>query len=227
MLQKLIRTSQAMPHADATNDAYAAALAHSSRVRRLRVLLPVSAAIISAIFIGVSFVRAYLPENLTIQSAKIEDGKIVMESPAIAGRNDDGISYSMTATRALQDIANPNMITLENVKAAMPLNDDVIARVTAEGGVFDRSADRLDMTKPFQVNMSNGITADFQSALLDVPRSLMETKDPVRITMEEGSIVAKSMKITDNGKTILFAGQVQINLAGSALSNQGNQSPAP
>lgn len=227
MLQKLIRTSQAMPHAEATNDAYAAALAHSSRVRRLRVLLPVSAAIISAIFIGVSFVRAYLPENLTIQSAKIEDGKIVMESPAIAGRNDDGISYSMTATRALQDIANPNMITLENVKAAMPLNDDVIARVTAEGGVFDRSADRLDMTKPFQVNMSNGITADFQSALLDVPRSLMETKDPVRITMEEGSIVAKSMKITDNGKTILFAGQVQINLAGSALSNQGNQSPAP
>jgi lipopolysaccharide export system protein LptC len=227
MLQKLIRTSQAVPHAEATNDAYAAALAHSSRVRRLRVLLPVSAAIISAIFIGVSFVRAYLPENLTIQSAKIEDGKIVMESPAIAGRNDDGISYSMTATRALQDIANPNMITLENVKAAMPLNDDVIARVTAEGGVFDRSADRLDMTKPFQVNMSNGITADFQSALLDVPRSLMETKDPVRITMEEGSIVAKSMKITDNGKTILFAGQVQINLAGSALSNQGNQSPAP
>jgi lipopolysaccharide export system protein LptC len=227
MLQKLIRNSQAMPYAETQDDAYGAALAHSRRVRRLRVLLPVSAAIISAIFIGVSFVRAYLPENLTIQSAKIEDGKIVMESPAIAGRNDDGISYSMTATRALQDIANPNMITLENVKAAMPLNDDVIARVTAEGGVFDRSADRLDMTKPFQVNLSNGITAYFQSALLDVPRSLMETSDPVRITMEEGSIVAKSMKITDNGKTILFAGQVQINLAGSALSNQGNQSPAP
>jgi lipopolysaccharide export system protein LptC len=227
MLQKLIRTSQATPHGEAPNDAYGAALAHSRRVRRLRVLLPVSAAIISAIFIGVSFVRAYLPENLTIQSAKIEDGKIVMESPAIAGRNDDGISYSMTATRALQDIANPNMITLENVKAAMPLNDDVIARVTAEGGVFDRSADRLDMTKPFQVNLSNGITADFKSALLDVPRSLMETSDPVRITMEQGSIVAKSMKITDNGKTILFAGQVQINLEGSALSNQGNQSPAP
>ncbi|WP_246659157.1 LPS export ABC transporter periplasmic protein LptC [Rhizobium sp. FY34] len=216
-----------MPEAAATGDAYKAALAHSRHVRRLRIMLPVAAAVISAIFIAVSFVRAYLPENITIQSAKIEDGKIVMESPAIAGRNDKGMSYSMTATRALQDLLNPNMITLENVKAAMPLNDDVVARVTAQGGIFDRSADRLDMNKPFQVDLSNGITANFEDAVLDVPRSMMETSAPVRITMEQASIVAKSMKITDNGKTILFAGQVQVNLAGSALTHQGNKSPAP
>lgn len=227
MLQKLIRTSQDMPAAGATGDAYKAALAHSRHVRRLRFLLPVVALVISAIFIAVSFVRAYLPENISIQSAKIEDGKIVMESPAIAGRNDKGLSYSMTANRALQDLVNPNMITLENVKAAMPLNDDVVARVTAQGGIFDRSADRLDMNKPFQVDLSNGITANFQTAILDVPRSMMETSDPVRITMEQASIVAKSMKITDNGKTILFVGQVQVNLAGSALTHQGNKSPAP
>ena len=91
-------------------------------MKKLKVLLPVAALIVSMLFIGVSFIRTFLPENLTIQSATIEDGKIVMESPAIAGRNDDGVSYSMTATRALQDLADPNMITLENVKAAMPMS---------------------------------------------------------------------------------------------------------
>ncbi|SIR12824.1 lipopolysaccharide export system protein LptC [Rhizobium sp. RU35A] len=207
--------------------AYRSALAHSRRVQRLRVLLPVAAAVISAAFIGVSFVRAYLPENLTIQSATIEDGKIVMESPAMAGRNAKGISYSLTATRALQDVAKPDMIELENVKAAVPLNADVIARVVASAGLFDRSADRLNMTHPFTVNLSNGISAEFQSAFIDVPQSMMESNTPVRITTDKASIVAQSMKMSDKGHTITFAGQVQVNLAGAALRNQGKPSPAP
>jgi lipopolysaccharide export system protein LptC len=226
MLQKTT-TQHGSTLMDARTNAYRAAMAHSRRVRRLRVLLPVAATVISAIFIAVSVVRTYLPENLTIQSATIEDGKIVMESPAIAGRNEKGISYSLTATRALQDLTDQNMITLENVKAAMPMNEDVIARVTAQGGIFDRSKDRLNMTKPFQVNLSNGITADFQTAFLDVPQSTMETTDPVKITTDKASIVAQTMKMSDKGRTITFAGQVQVNLAGAALTNQGNQSPAP
>jgi lipopolysaccharide export system protein LptC len=227
MLQTTTDISHAATAGSGHHDAYKAALAHSRRVRRLRVALPLTAALVSAVFIGVSFVRAYLPENLSVQSAKIEDGKIVMESPAIAGRNEQGISYSLTATRALQDLTNPNMITLENVKAAMPLNQDVIARVSAAGGIFDRSADKLDMTQPFQVNLSNGITANFKSAQLDVPRSTMETSDPVQITTNDAAIVANSMKISDNGKTLLFAGQVQVTLERSALSKEGNQSASP
>lgn len=226
MLQKLAHTPETPQQGGGQNKAYSAALSHSRRVRRLRVLLPVAAAIVSAIFIGVTFIRSYLPENLTVQSARIEDGKIVMESPAVAGRNERGISYSMTAVRALQDIANPDMITLENVKAAMPMSGDVIARVAAKSGIFDRAKDQLTMTAPFQVNLSNGVTADFQSAHLDVPKSVMETTDPVKITTNTASVVAQSMKILDNGKTIRFAGQVQVNLKGSALQNQDNQSPA-
>lgn len=183
-------------------------------------LLPVIALIISMIFIGVSFIRTFLPENLTIQSAKIEDGKIVMESPAIAGRNDDGVSYSMTATRALQDIADPNMISLENVKAAMPMSKDVIARVVASGGVFDRSTDRMKMTAPFDVNLSNGLTAQFQSANLDVKAGTLDTPDKIRISTPEASIVADSMKITDKGKTITLIGGIRINLEASSLNNQ-------
>jgi lipopolysaccharide export system protein LptC len=75
-------------------DPYRLAVSHSARVKRLKILLPIGAFIISLAFFGVSVVRAYLPENLQIASAKIENGKVVMEKPAIAGRNEDGISYS-------------------------------------------------------------------------------------------------------------------------------------
>jgi len=191
---------------------YDAAVAHSSRVSRLKVLLPIAAAVISLLFIGVAIVRTYLPENLSIESAKIEDGKIVMERPAISGRNSDGISYSMLATKALQDIENPNMITLLDVKAAVPINDDVIARVTAQSADFDRGADVLDLTKPFDVNLSNGITAHFLSAHLDIPGGIMNTSDAVNISLDEGSIVADSMKITD---------KVRVHLDPAAIRNKG------
>ena len=203
-------------------DAYQAAVAHSTRVRKLRIWLPIGAVVISAIFISVSVIRAYLPENLSVESARIEDGKIVMERPAIAGRNDDGISYSMTAVRALQDIANPNMITLEDVKAAVPLNVNTIARVVATEGIFDRGTDRMELTAPFDVNLSNGTTAKFQSAQLDVVAGTLNTDDPVSIDTEQASIVAQSLKITDKGRTITFAGQVRVKIEAAAIRNRGS-----
>ncbi|MGF0537570.1 LPS export ABC transporter periplasmic protein LptC [Agrobacterium sp. ES01] len=203
-------------------NAYASALRHSVRVRRLKVLLPIAATLISLAFIAVSVVRTYLPENLNIDSARIENGKIVMEKPAISGRNKDGISYSMRAERALQDIKNPNIITLEDIAAAVPVNDKVTARVVATSGIFDRTADRLDMEEPFTLTLSNGLVADFQSAHLDIPGGNMDTSDPVSIKANEASIVADSLKITDKGRTITFAGHVKVNIEPSTIRQQGN-----
>lgn len=220
MLQQIRKTAGLavlQPHADA----YQAALAHSSRVSKLKILLPVAAAIISAAFIVVSIVRAYLPESLSVESARIENGKIVMERPAISGRNNSGITYSMTASRALQDIQNPNMISLENVNAAVPINKDVIARVIATGADFDRGHDLLNLASPFDVNLSNGITARFKSAHLDIDAGVMNTQDKIDISMKEGSIVADSLKITDKGRNITFVGQVRLNLKPAAIRNQG------
>ncbi|MBP1841884.1 lipopolysaccharide export system protein LptC [Rhizobium petrolearium] len=221
MLQHIRKTAGLVAALEPHADAYQAALAHSALVRKLKILLPVAAGLISIVFIGVSIIRAYLPEDLSIESARIENGKIVMERPAISGRNNEGISYSMIANRALQDIQNPNMITLEDVKAAVPINDDVIARVTATGADFDRGTDMLDLTAPFDVNLSNGITARFKSAHLDVNAGFLDTRDPVDISMKEGSIVADSLKITDKGRIITFIGQVRVHLDPATIRNQG------
>ena len=222
MLQRMLKSPVPAFVGVADGDAYQAALAHSVRVRKLRVWLPISAAVISLVFIAVSVARAYLPENLSVENATIENGKIVMERPAMAGRNDDGVSYSMTASRALQDIQNPNMITLENVKAAVPINEETIARVVATEGLFDRGTDRMQMTAPFDVNLSNGITAKFQSARLDVAGGTLETDDPITIDTEQASIVAQSLKITDKGRTITFAGQVRVDIEAAAVRNKGS-----
>ncbi|HZG27744.1 MAG TPA: LPS export ABC transporter periplasmic protein LptC, partial [Ensifer sp.] len=123
--------------------AYSRAVRHSKRVRRLKILLPVSAVAVSLAFVAVSVVRSFLPDNVEVKGATIENGQIVMEKPAISGRNSDGIFYSMTAARALQSIVSPNIMTLQDISAQMPVNDQVIAKVKAQGGIYDRTANTL------------------------------------------------------------------------------------
>jgi lipopolysaccharide export system protein LptC len=182
------------------------------------------ALIVSLIFIAVSLVRAYLPENISIEGAKIEDGKIVMERPAIAGRNSDGINYSMLAEKALQDIKNPNMITLKNIKAAMPISDGV-AHVDALSADFDRAADTLHLTEPFTVNLDNGLRAQFTDAFLNVKGNSLVTDKPIAIYKGTASVLAQSLKMTDKGTVIEFDGQVKVHIDPAAIHNSGTQQP--
>jgi len=224
--EKMLNTLNNSGLADAgsrpVRDAYALALHHSARVRRLKILLPIAAVVISFVFIGVSLIRAYLPDNITIESAKIENGKVVMEKPAISGRNGDGISYSMAALRALQDIRNPAMITLETIKAAVPVNDKIIARVAAAEGVYNRDSDRLEMTKPFTITLNTGLEAKFESAHLDIKAGKMSSDAPVSIHYKQASILAQRLDMSDKGRIITFEGNVRVNVDPSTIRNQGN-----
>lgn len=198
--------------ADGTRSAYGAALRHSRRVTRLKILLPVLALVISLAFIAVSWVATMLPAGLTIGGVRIENGKIVMERPAISGRNLDGVGYYMNARRALQDIRNPHEITFEDIEAAVPVNGDVVARFTAKSGVFDRAKDRLDMADPFAIHLNTGLEVLFQSAHIDAPKGFLKTTEPVSIRAKQASIVAQSLEITDKGRIITFKGNVKVTI---------------
>ncbi|QCI98957.1 LPS export ABC transporter periplasmic protein LptC [Agrobacterium larrymoorei] len=220
MLDRLSQPAPGFPLPDNLPDPYALARRHSARVKKLKVALPVAAALVSLAFIGVSLARTWVPDEVSLQSATIEDGKIVMEKPALAGRNNKGFDYSMNADRALQDITSPNLMTLEKVLAAVPMND-IVAQVVAQEGIFDRATNKLKMTAPFDINLSNGLKAKFQSANVDLKAGTMDSTDPVSITTQEGSIVAESLHIADNGKTITFSGQVRARIAASTIQNAG------
>ena len=213
----------ALPHSGPiVTDAYLDAARHSRRVRRLKIALPLLAGVIATVFIAVSIVRAFLPEELEIANATIENGKIVMQNPAISGRNKQDISYSMKAVRALQDIANPDIITLEDIHAEMPVNDTLVATVDAVSGIYDRGNNTLDMNAPFSITMNNGVVADFRSAYLDINAGEMETKQPIAISMKGGSIVAQKLRMTDKGRIVTFEGMVKVVVEPSTIRETAN-----
>ena len=203
-----------------TAEAYRLATRHSRRVRLLKIALPVVALVIAALFVAVSLLRTWLPAELQVESASIEDGKIVMRNPAISGRNDDGISYSMKAERALQDMKQPDVITLENIKAKMPVNETTIAEVVAATGIYDRGKNLLDMVAPFTINLNSGLEAAFRSAHLDINGGSMQTTEPVSIRSPEASIVAQSLRMTDKGRVVVFEGGVVVDVDPAAIRNR-------
>ncbi|MDX3926625.1 MAG: LPS export ABC transporter periplasmic protein LptC [Shinella sp.] len=202
------------------SEAYRLATRHSSRVRFLKIALPIVAVLIATVFAAVSLIRTYMPENLDIDSATIEDGKLVMRNPAISGRNQQGISYSMRADRALQDMRQPDVITLENIRAKMPVNETIVAEVDATTGVYDRGHNILDMTEPFTIKLNTGLEANFRSAHLDINGGQMSSEEPVSIRSQEASIVAQKLRMTDKGRVVTFEGMVKVNVDPAAIRNR-------
>lgn len=220
MLNTMTEAPAGVPGMKASAEAYRLATRHSARVRRLKIALPVAALVVAALFVAVSVVRTWLPADLQVESASIEDGKIVMRNPAISGRNDDGISYSMKAERALQDMKQPDVITLENIKAKMPVNDTTIAEVVAATGIYDRGKNLLDMVAPFTISLNSGLEAAFRSAHLDINGGSMQTTEPVSIRSPEASIVAQSLRMTDKGRVVVFEGGVVVDVDPAAIRNR-------
>jgi lipopolysaccharide export system protein LptC len=215
-----LQDAQPDGHGTASAVAYQKAARHSSRVRLLKIVLPSIAIVIGLAFAVVSILRSYMPADLQVDSASIEDGKIVMLNPAISGRNKDGISYSMKAERALQDMKTPDVITLENIRAKMPVNETTVAEVEAATGIYNRDRNLLDMTAPFTIRLNTGLEASFRSAHLDIDGGQMSTNEPVSIHSREASIVAQSLRMTDKGKVTIFEGNVVVDVDPAAIRNR-------
>ena len=57
----------------------------------------------------------------------VQGSKITMELPRIAGFTRDSRSYELNAESAVQDIASPDVVELQNLRAKMEMQDkDVI-----------------------------------------------------------------------------------------------------
>jgi lipopolysaccharide export system protein LptC len=205
---------------------YRLALRHSRNVRRLKIVLPAAAATLILVFFAVSWVSSLVPEGVIVASTSIEDGKLVMHRPILTGENADNQSYELKADRAMQDLSNPDRIELERISADVPVSDGVSAKLEAESGVFDRTAETMTFDKPFTVTTSTGMKASLQSADIDINGGAMKSDKPVNIRLPEGTVDALSMRMTDKGNTIILENRVRMTIDPKAVDKTKNTGTA-
>lgn len=184
---------------------------HSRRVRFFKLLLPAAAIVLAVLFSWFTFFSTRESTNIIALNGEEErDNRLVMTAPKIEGYTSDNKLYAVTAARAIQDPQRPGIIELEYIKAVLPFGDRGQAVVNAEGGVFDNINGRLQFSRPFTVQTSDGMIARLLSADVNIETGQLKTTDKVEISNKTEFLTANGMRILDNGRVIMFDGSVRL-----------------
>lgn len=178
----------------------------------LKIGLPLLAVVLACVFMAMAYMR--LPEGVSVDLAgtSIDDGKLVMASPKLDGFTRDNEPYSMTAVRAIQDMANQNIVQLEEITAQLPFNLGNSAMVKAGMGHLDRASNMLELSSGLTIDTKDGMHAVLKSAFIDVANKVLETKEPVELTLDGMRLVADTMRAEAKGRVMIFENRVRLDI---------------
>jgi lipopolysaccharide export system protein LptC len=197
--------------------AYAQARRHSARVRFYKRAIPLGIAGAVAMLLVFTLVNpAERLAGLSLGPISFSGTKITMESPRLTGFHRDSRPYEVTATSATQDVRKPHLIELNEMKARLVVDDQgTTARLEAASGLFDTQREQLELRQEVRVTTDSGQAARLKSAAIDFKAGTIVSREPVAVTLSNGTIDAQGLEIGDNGKVLTFTGRVRAVFEGS------------
>ncbi|TGP54090.1 LPS export ABC transporter periplasmic protein LptC [bacterium M00.F.Ca.ET.230.01.1.1] len=202
-------------------EAFSRAQRHSRRVRVLKFAVPLLAVAIAVAFPVYSYLKAPVSISVQADGTAFSDGKLVMANPKLNGFTKQKLPYSLTATRATQDVGQQAVIDLEGINAKLPVATDNIVSVDATHGIYNRDANTMDLTSDVSVTTTDGLVAKFKSIFLDMGKGSMKTSNPVDVSRGGSRITADAMSVEDNGRLVVFENRVRVNIDPAALKAAG------
>jgi lipopolysaccharide export system protein LptC len=180
---------------------------HSLLVRVMRIGLPLGVIIGLTVLVLFTYFKPMqifdklpgLSGNLGIQGSKI-----TMQLPKIAGFTRDSRAYELTAENAVQDIAAPDMIELQNLRAKMEMQDKDIVNLTAKAGTYNTKGDKIVLRDQIVVTSGQGYSARLREAAVDMKQGNVVSDQPVEVTLPNGLLTSNGMEIAESGAVIRF-----------------------
>lgn len=194
---------------------FRAAMRHSRFVRLLRVAIPAAVmlgvvATVLAVFV-LDPLRALARLPASIGSLVVSGTTITMQQPRLAGFTQDRRPYVVTARAAAQDIAKPDTVQLQELRATIELKDAGAFELTAHSGLFESKEDRLTLQQNIEVNSAN-YQARLSEAVINVRTSHIVSEKPVEVSMPQGTVHANRLEVLNSGEVIRFERGVTMEL---------------
>jgi lipopolysaccharide export system protein LptC len=187
---------------------------HSRNVRRLRIGIPaIVAAAAAAIVLASLLDPLRMLARLPTDSGRlvISGTKITMESPKLSGFTKDSRPYELNARSAAQDITNPDVVELTDIRAKLQTRDKSPINVTAVDGLYNRKSGILKLSRDVMLT-----TPDYQVSLaeatVDTGSSHVVSNHPVQVKMLQGVLHSNRLEVTNGGEVVLFEGNVKLTL---------------
>jgi lipopolysaccharide export system protein LptC len=201
---------------------FAAARRHSRRVRILRVVVPLAAVLL----IGGTVLSTYLNplRNLLprdIGRIVVSGTKITMEQPKLAGFTKDGRAYNFTARAAAQDLAKPDVMELNDIRATVEMLGQGNIQITSPEGFYSSKTEVLNLTGDI-VLVSSTYESHLAEATVEVRSGKVVSDKRVDVKFTNGTLVANGIEVLESGALIRFNGGVVMNV----VMGEANQASA-
>jgi lipopolysaccharide export system protein LptC len=194
---------------------------HSRIVRVLRIVLPLTVVFGLGGYLLFSYINPLrVLDKLPDVSGKlaVQGSKITMELPRVAGITRDKRAYELTAETAIQDIAKPDVVELQNLRAKMEMQDSDVIVITAKSGIYNTKGDNVVLREHILVTSANGYNAKLREAVVDMKKGNVASTQPVEIKMPAGTLTANGMEVIDSGDVVRFTGGIVLDLQPAKMS---------
>ncbi|MBI3701343.1 MAG: LPS export ABC transporter periplasmic protein LptC [Afipia sp.] len=158
---------------------------------------------------------------IDINKLAVQGTKITMESPHLAGFTSDQRPYELWAKSATQDVSDPNNVELHELRAKVQMEDKTGVTMDARTGLFDSKTQLLDLKEDIFLQSTTGYEARLTQASVDFAAGTVSSDEPVAVKLLNGTLDAKSLRITEGGALVKFDGGVTMILIPEGANKSG------
>ncbi|MFZ5931888.1 MAG: LPS export ABC transporter periplasmic protein LptC [Pseudomonadota bacterium] len=180
-------------------------------MRLVKFVLPAVALIFLALM--VAWPRLFREESkfeLTTSEISAVKDDLRMSSPRFTGMSADNRPYRVTADAAVQDLNDHELVRLEALQADLSMTDGSWLSVNAKNGLMHNGLQTLQLDGQIEAYSDFGYAFYTQSARIDLKAGSLYSDQPVRLQGPYGHLRAKTMRATEQGQRLHFAGDVKV-----------------
>ena len=186
------------------------------------VALALALGVVSVFVYQAGTFQSLLPDEAVTPVVTVEPDKTTIVTTEVGGFDKDKLPFQITADKAVQDEATPNLVRLEKVTGTFKRVSGQLLRVTADEALYDSDRRILDLVKNVELVLDNRVTARLKSARVNVAEKSLRADVPVDVAFRDGVVKANGFEISDDGRRILFLNGVKSRFGGK---NEGNGTP--
>lgn len=183
----------------------------SDLIKLLRMVFTACAAISIGVLVGQLTASTLYSANAP-QEAYEADEVVTMKNPRFTGRDAAGEAFVITAESAERWRANPELIDLVNPT----LIDEFGGRVSAPLGLYDQSAQVLELYEDVRIADASGYEFQTSSARILVAEGRVEGVEPLAGSGPLGDIRSDTYEIREDGEEVAFKGNVTMTILPAA-----------
>ena len=144
-------------------------------------------------------------------------GQITAGPSTLSGLDKENLLYEFTAETAVQDEKVTHQVHLETLRGTFRRPEEQVFDVEAKQGLYDSKLKTLDLAGDVKLQQKNRFDAAMGKAHVAIREKTLTSEVPVAVTLDNGgTIFANGLKISDDGRYILFLNGVKAKFKASA-----------